>query len=197
MLNIPGFHLFFKAPDEISPARRNDEKLHVNEESLTEIMRIFNNILDEQNNLQSGSMTFILTSFIQLILLVCRKSNFSDNRYYGYSHQISKAINYMENNYSQKITLANLAEVSGLSGSSFRRCFHNAVGLSPINYLLKLRLRKAAVLLDTGDLSISEIAYKTGFSDSNYFIRQFKKFTGVTPLKYRAGNHGIFYIPKH
>ncbi len=197
LLRMPGFQVMFNAQIENSPSRKKCEKMNIDEETISAVMRIFNQILDEQNNLQSGSSTFILTSFIQLVLLICRKSYPSDGRYSSHSYQISKAINYMEKNYQNKISLEILAEVSGLSGSSFRRCFHDTIGISPINYLLKLRLEKATILLDTSDLSISEIAYKTGFSDSNYFIRQFKNFTGTTPLKYRAGNHGIFYIPKH
>ncbi len=197
MTNIPCFQIMFNSHSEFSSSVQGCVKMNINEENLSEIMRLFNRIVEEQNNFQSGSTTFILTSFIQMILILCRTSSPVDNRYYSHTYKISKAISYIKKNYPQKITLETLAEISGLSVSSFRRYFHGAVGTSPINYLLKLRLQKAAELLDSNDQSISEIAYKTGFSDSNYFIRQFKKFTGETPLKYRAGNHGSFYIPRH
>jgi AraC-like DNA-binding protein len=189
--------MLFDTQVETAQAKNRIESMEVDEEKLSEIMQIFNKILEEQTEQQSGSRTSIRILFIQLILIISRYSHPGNGKYYNHAHQVIKAINYMENHYSQKLTLETLTEVSGLSGSSFRRCFYDAIGLSPINYLLKLRLKKAALLLDTSDYSITEIAYKTGFSDSNYFIRQFKKFSGTTPLKYRTGDHGVFYIPRH
>ena len=197
LLKISGFQILFNTHKDNSKTMHLQGSVEIDDDIFSEIMLIFNKILDEQAKHEPGANTSILTSFIQLVLLICRHCHPCNRKFYNHAHQISKVINYIENNYSQKLTLKLLSEVSGLSGSSFRRSFYNVVGLSPINYLLKLRLKKAALLLDSSDLSITEIAYRTGFSDSNYFIRQFKKFSGTSPLKYRAGDHGDFYVPHH
>ena len=192
---VPGFQMLFNSAQANDTQRPSVNSMKIPEQALSEIMVMFDKILKEQTDSHSGSKTMMLVLFIELIINICRKSQPSNDKYYNHAHQISKAVNYMEKSYQDKITLESLAEAAGLTGSSFRRCFTHSMGISPIKYLLNLRLKKAALMLDSTQLSITEIAYRNGFNDSNYFIRQFKKIFGTTPLRYRAGDHGNFYIP--
>ena len=65
------------------------------------------------------------------------------------------------------------------------RVFRRATGQTPIDYLIRLRIQKAMEWLAGTSLSVTDIALKTGFDDSNYFTRQFRKATGETPTAYR------------
>ena len=83
----------------------------------------------------------------------------------------------------EKLLIPQLARESGMSESSFTRHFKNATGETPVEYLLKLRLQDAADKICNG-MAVSEAAYSSGFSDSNYFSRIFKKKYGISPLKF-------------
>lgn len=99
--------------------------------------------------------------------------------------KIAVTLLFMAENYSRDITLADLAELIGLSISHYRRCFRAAAGISPIDFLLNLRLFEAEKrLLETG-LSVAEIAAETGFGDPNYFSRLFARRKGVPPREWR------------
>jgi len=92
---------------------------------------------------------------------------------------------YVRAHYAEKLSLKKIADALAYSPSRCDALFKKEKGESVINYLIDYRLNKAKELLVENRLSLSEIAECTGFSDSNYFSRQFKKRTGVTPLKYR------------
>ena len=76
-----------------------------------------------------------------------------------------------------------------MSRSTLNRNFLKAFGMSPMRYLNKLRLDHAAKLLNSSNLSISEISRQSGFEDSNYFSRIFHKKFGVPPGKWRKAKH--------
>ncbi len=86
------------------------------------------------------------------------------------------------------LKLEQLAKLCNLSLSSFKREFKKEFEDSPTNYINEKRLEKAKELLSTTDLPISEVAYETGFQDSLYFTRLFKKKIGVPPTAYRTQN---------
>jgi AraC family L-rhamnose operon transcriptional activator RhaR/AraC family L-rhamnose operon regulatory protein RhaS len=73
-----------------------------------------------------------------------------------------------------------------MSKRSFLRAFQQATGSSPIAWLIEQRIQRAALLLRRTDQSITDIAFQVGFTDSNYFTRQFTKLTGLAPSRYRS-----------
>ena len=92
---------------------------------------------------------------------------------------------YIRTHYAEKLTLKKIAGDLSYSPSYCDALFKKEKGESIINYLIDHRLNKAKELLLENRLPLTEISDCTGFSDYNYFSRQFKKRTGVTPLKYR------------
>jgi AraC-like DNA-binding protein len=66
-------------------------------------------------------------------------------------------------------------------------CFRQELGIPPIEYLNRYRVRQAKLLLEQGKLSITEIALEVGFSDSSYFNRVFRQETGQSPSAYQRG----------
>ena len=79
-----------------------------------------------------------------------------------------------------------MAQKEGVTLNYFRCIFKEVTGLSPLNYLNKVRILKALELLQTSELSISEISALVGIDDSNYFSRLFKKVTGSPPRYFKA-----------
>jgi AraC-like DNA-binding protein len=101
-------------------------------------------------------------------------------------NRLKIVLRYIHSNYSQKLTLDDMARLSNLSKYYFCRFFKSAVGKSPIDYLHYHRLSKAEILLKESNLKIIDIAYEVGFADISHFIRLFHKHAGVTPSQYRA-----------
>ena len=97
---------------------------------------------------------------------------------------IENAVSFMNAHYAEPISLEEIASHCQVSQYHFSRQFKRQMGFSPYDYLLKLRLIRAKALLNTQD-SITDIARKSGFSDSNSFIRLFKKYEGMTPGQFR------------
>jgi AraC-like DNA-binding protein len=87
-------------------------------------------------------------------------------------------------------SLASLADASGHSVSHFRRLFRQAYGEAPIHLLVRERVRMACGLLENGDGTITDIALRCGFADSNYFSRQFMRVMNTSPREFRKHKAG-------
>lgn len=99
-------------------------------------------------------------------------------------HIALKAMAYIHANYTEPISRRNIAAHVGLSERHFTRCFHHEVGLTPITYLNRYRVKQARALLDQGEMGITEIAVEVGFSSSSYFTRVFRDEVGLSPRDY-------------
>lgn len=91
---------------------------------------------------------------------------------------------YIEQNLGERITLADLAQVAGLSRFHFCRRFRNSTAHSPMGYLARCRLEFAKQLLEHRELTIADIAALAGFSDQSHLSRRFREFTGTTPSEF-------------
>ncbi len=98
---------------------------------------------------------------------------------------ILKAVQYINENFTQPITLDELANLAGLSSTYFSKKFHNVTGTGMKEYLNYVRLSHAAMELTSTNASITDIALNSGFSNSNYFKDSFKKVYGMSPRSYR------------
>jgi AraC-like DNA-binding protein/ligand-binding sensor protein len=95
---------------------------------------------------------------------------------------------YIRENYTRKVRLKEVADVSGLSAPYFSTVFKEEMGENLSDYLNRLRVDRAAKLLLETDLSLSEIAGSCGFEDQSWFSKTFKSYTGSSPGKYRDNN---------
>lgn len=98
---------------------------------------------------------------------------------------INSSILYLKTNFSNKISLKDIANNSNLSVSHFSKLFKMRTGYSPIEYLNHLKVQKACYMLQFSDSRISEISFGLGFEDQYYFSRLFKAHMGVSPSHYR------------
>ncbi|MDC7223366.1 MAG: response regulator [Spirochaetales bacterium] len=109
------------------------------------------------------------------------------SRHYSSSVKVWKKhiTRYIEENYRKTIALEELAEIAGFSAPYLSRIFKKEFGMSFTSYVNHLRIRDAKDMLNDPNLSIKEISYQLGFSDSNYFARVFKKETGINASQYK------------
>ncbi len=100
-------------------------------------------------------------------------------------NKIKPAKEFLETHWNKETSLKELANLCCLSVAHFRHLFMKVLNSTPMKYRDSLRILYAKDYLMQEEYSISEIAYKCGFDDGNYFSRHFKKHTGVTPSQYR------------
>ncbi|TPN92052.1 helix-turn-helix transcriptional regulator [Mesorhizobium sp. B1-1-5] len=92
---------------------------------------------------------------------------------------------FLSENFSRKLSLAEMAAVCGLSPYHFARAFSKTFGVTPHQYVLALRLDFAEKLLADRRMSITDIAYLSGFSSQSHLTTTMKKYRDVTPLQVR------------
>lgn len=98
---------------------------------------------------------------------------------------LSKSMEFLHTSFQEEITLEMLANLENLSVSRFCTLFKSTFGVSPIQYLITIRIENACELLKNTDISIQDCALSCGYANEYFFSRQFKKQTGTTPAKFR------------
>lgn len=99
--------------------------------------------------------------------------------------QTRKLERYIEQNLTEPLLVGELAEQVGLSASHFSRLFRNSFGVSPYHYVIRSRVDRAKRALQLSDARLSEIALDCGLADQSHLTRVFKRFTGITPSRWR------------
>lgn len=99
--------------------------------------------------------------------------------------RINEILEFIDTQYTEKISISDIASVAGVSSSECFRLFNRTLKCSPNDYLLKYRLQKATVLLLNSDKNIQEISFDTGFNSAAYFCKKFKELFDKTPLEFR------------
>lgn len=101
------------------------------------------------------------------------------------SERMKEMLNYIHQNYAEKIMLEDIAKAGQLSRSECCRYFKRFLKTTPLNYVKEYRIGESLHLLQQGDLNVTEVAYKVGFNSTSYFINSFKSFLNTTPFAYK------------
>jgi signal transduction histidine kinase/DNA-binding LacI/PurR family transcriptional regulator/CheY-like chemotaxis protein len=98
--------------------------------------------------------------------------------------RVYQTVAYIHSNYAESFNRSDLARHVGMSERHLDRCFRSEMGISPIVYLNRYRIKQAKMLLEQGRTGITEIALAVGFKSSGYFARVFREVVGVSPRSY-------------
>lgn len=101
---------------------------------------------------------------------------------------IQAAVNYMDRNYQRELTIEEIADVCKLNRSYFSKLFRERMGCPPQEFLIRLRLSKAAELMKHTDASIRDISASCGYPNQLHFSRAFKQRYGIPPREWRLQN---------
>jgi len=97
----------------------------------------------------------------------------------------ARILDYLGKNFHEQITLEVLSKEAGLSTFRIAHLVKEQTGKTVFQHIHQLRVQEAQRLLEQSDLSCTDIAYECGFGDQSYFIKQFRKWMGITPARYR------------
>lgn len=99
---------------------------------------------------------------------------------------MKKVMAYMEEQMDNaELTIDEFAEQLMLSRTIFYRKLKSIVGLTPVDFIREIRIKRAVQLIDSDEYNFSQVAYMTGFNDPKYFSKCFKKVIGITPSEYK------------
>ncbi|MBR2024024.1 MAG: AraC family transcriptional regulator [Clostridia bacterium] len=125
--------------------------------------------------------------FQQILLLAQRKiqENAQDNVTAQSFNEIEKSAQFFEKNYNKSINVEAYAESINMSVCWFIRRFKEIMKVTPMQYIISLRMSNAKTLLETRSYNVAQVAYLVGYDNPLYFSRLFTKFVGVSPKTYQ------------
>ncbi|RRJ94472.1 helix-turn-helix domain-containing protein [Opitutaceae bacterium TAV4] len=182
---LPGYSALFMLEPTFRSTHRFSSRLRLARRELGSAEAIVERIENESKAAQEGHEAVLLSLLVELMVLLSRHYAQSDTRESHALLQVGQLVSMLEQRFGEPWTLEQLAEQARVSRSNLLRMFRQATGQSPIDFLIGLRIEAARRLLRRSDLGMTEIALECGFSDGNYFARQFRKTCGVTPSIYR------------
>jgi AraC-like DNA-binding protein len=188
LASLSGYHALFTLEPAWRKRHQFKSRLHLLPKDLAFVVGLVDQ-LDEELQERAPGYGFLATAlFMHIVGYLARCYSRSKNPDSRALLRIAEAISYLEGHFEEPIDLDALASIAHMSRRSFIRAFRAAVGSSPIAYLIQLRINRAADMLRRGEESVTDIAFRVGFTDSNYFARQFHKVIGVSPRAFRRQN---------
>jgi AraC-like DNA-binding protein len=185
---MPGYHALFTLEPQYRRRHRFASRLQLDDGQLAQAAALAGQLENEAQVRHAGYVFTSTALFMQLIAFLARCYDGEKTPESRTLLRIGAAIGYLKGHFHEPIHLNQLVQIAGMSESSLLRAFKQATGRTPIEYLLHLRIQRAHELLLRTDLNITEIAFETGFNDSNYFSRQFRALMNQSPQKYRKEN---------
>ncbi len=174
----------------LEPARRQASGfrslMRLDSAHLKEVMEKIHRLRLEMDSRPPGFECTTQAYLLDLIVFLSRLYSKSPGTSDAGLVRFSEAVAWMEENFIRRSTVADLARRAAMSERHFLRMFRKTFGISPLEQLIQLRIRHSAELLQSGRYNVTEAAYRSGFSDGNYFSRQFSRVMGMPPRQYRT-----------
>ena len=154
------------------------------------VEEILESIWEEYNQRSDSFLLSIKADLLKLLVTLGRYFKEEMGQSAGGKDQrfeILRVLRYIDEHYNEKLTVEAMAKIANLSRSHFSSLFKGMTGKTLVEYITALRLKTAAELLRTTQLSVVEICFAVGFDCVNHFNRVFKKEFDGSPLQYRKG----------
>ena len=184
----PGYQSLFVIEPAMIEQKGFASRLTLGSKEYDIIYNLIQHLYFEFNSHPPGYRSMIQSLLVRMFILLSRYHQEDNAAADNPALSIATSVAYMEQHFRIDMSIAELAQMAGLSTRHFRRIFQNIYHMSPIRYLNSLRIQTACQMLAATDLSVTEIAIQCGFSDGNYFSTKFKQATGKSPMAYRKNN---------
>lgn len=182
-----GFHALFIIEPNLTKEHCYQSRLKLSIREFEYVLNILELMVNEFDNNRSGRKTMLVSLFMNLLVTLSRNYELPNTDLISNisAINIAKSVSFIENHFSEKITIKQLADISFMSKRHFARVFYDNYKTTPSAYINNVRMLHSTQLLKNTLQPIGEIAWLCGFSDPNFFIRKFKKINGITPGEYR------------
>lgn len=169
-------------------------RLNLSGEAQADVEALFSRLLDEYQRRDSSFLLAMKALILWLLVYVgrCFQNDVRDTEsrqlFDRHRAAIRSAIDYINENFVEEISIEKASQVAMLSQSYFSYLFKSMTGKTFVEYLNELRIQKAMDLLKHTEMRVIDIALDSGFHNVNHFNRTFKAQTGISPIQYRSAN---------
>lgn len=165
-------------------------RLRIEGKKQLKVEELFLDMLSEYEREEKYYEINIKADLLKLLALIAREYEnkslpSSHELFERYREAVSSAIRYIDNNFTNTIYIEEVCKIAMMSQTYFSYIFKQITGKTFVEYLNTLRIAKARELLNTCNLTITEICLGVGFNDAAYFNKVFKKEVGLSPSQYR------------
>lgn len=184
---IPGYFALFSVEPMMRSNTGSALHLTLNKQQMNRANSFLHPLLDftnYQDPYECWNSSFTTMLFISFLCEIYN-NNLAYNKELNKDGCFMNTLSYIHEHYNEKITLDDLVRISQMSRSSFINKFKEICKMPPLTYLSTIRINAAEQLLLKSDLSVAEIAFRTGFYDASHLTKIFALTYGVSPSAYR------------
>jgi AraC-like DNA-binding protein len=188
---LPGYHGLFELEPLFRDTHRFQSRLFLAPAARQQVMHWVGLLEEELGARRDGYRYLSLGLLIRVIGFLARA-------YTGMTAPasltllaVSQVVSHIEHHYTSGLRLDELARMAHMCERTLQRYFHQAFGVSPVDYINRLRVDRACQLLGERQLNITQVADAVGIPDSSYFARVFRRFAGTTPSAYRQSSRHL------
>lgn len=185
LLRMPGYSAMFLLEPTSRRRHRFASRLHLDRIQLAQVEHLVGAMEAEIRAGAPGCEAMLVSHLLRLVVYLSRAYINTTTTEAAALLRVGHVISAIEQDYARHWKLSDLLATAHMSRSTLMRVFRKGTGLTPIEYLVHLRIQKAMELMRLTDWSITRIALEVGFNDSNYFSRQFRRANHQSPTEYR------------
>ncbi len=187
---FPGYKMLFKTLSVIPHASLKDFAFYLNPKQMTEIEKIIDSLISLNQSKYKGKEVQRNALALYLIGRLCEYvytpiKESVKTTVHSDSSSVLHSLEYIQKHYMEKLSIQKLSEIALMSRSSYLRHFKALCKCTPQDVITNTRINIAIQLLDSSNLSLTQIAQECGFSDSAHFTRVFHQKTGRLPSDYK------------
>ena len=182
---LPGYNVIFELEPSVRSAETFKHHLKLSATELAEAVEIVGKLERELEQDTPGAELAAFQRLLELIVFISRCYDAPPAENLAAVMRVGRIISLLESEFMREWRLEELAKLAATSPNNLLRLFRTVTGTSPVDYLIRVRLRRAAEALKNTPGAVAEIAADCGFADSNYFARKFRAAYGVSPREFR------------
>jgi AraC-like DNA-binding protein len=183
---LPGYNALFHLEPRYRRQHWFESRLRLPPDQLDRLLTLLEEIAGIVLSRKPGYELRTRIRFLDLICFLCEQYAGSANPATRSLLLMDDIIHFIESNANGPVALQDLTDRAGMAERTLLQLFREATGVSPIDYVIRTRVARAADLLRNTRQKVTEIAFQCGFQDSSYFARQFRRVTGMSPSAYRS-----------
>lgn len=185
---------FLEFAEDGKAEMNKDPFIIISGSSKKDISQIVERIIEEMNSNMYSKDLMVKIMTVELMITLAREMRREWEESLRVKNGKAKELvlvakKYIDDNFERGITVADAASYVFLSQGYFTRAFRDEIGISPMGYLMKIRIEKACELLEDQSIKISGVASQAGFSSPQRFNVAFRKQMGMTPMEYRKAKN--------